>query len=142
MFSTQITVRKCLHLLTVPTGLIYGTFNDVGPAMSKLRSKIHKYMNYRCIYRLIYNGLEFWCVGINHADCRTKWLITSIRTTNLLMSRYIQRYFIFYFDSNMINNKLKGLKCLLLLVCAVAGLLPLNQNSLKHGPKIIPLYIG
>ena len=58
MLSTQITVRKWLHLLTVPTGLIYGTFNDVGPAMSKLRNKIHKYMNYRCIYRLIYNGLE------------------------------------------------------------------------------------
>jgi len=56
---------------------------------------------------------------------------------------------VFYFDSNMINNELKGLNCLLLLVRAVAGLLPLNQNSQKHGPKIIgpcqkvvPLYIG
>jgi len=60
-----------------------------------------------------------------------------------------------YFDSNMINNKLKGLNCVLLLVRAVAGLLPLNQNNQKHGPKIIgpcrpcrpcqkvvPLYIG
>jgi len=28
----------------------------------------------------------------------------------------------------MINNELKGLNCLLLLVRAVAGLLPLNQN--------------
>jgi len=37
----------------------------------------------------------------------------------------------------MINNELKGLNCLLLLVRAVAGLLPLNQNSQKHGPKII-----
>jgi len=52
----------------------------------------------------------------------------------------------------MISNKLKGLNCLLLLVRALAGLLPLNQNSQKHGPKIIslcrpcqkvvPLYIG
>jgi len=54
----------------------------------------------------------------------------------------------------MINNELKGLQCLLLLVRVVAGLLPLNQNSQKHGPKIIilgpcrpcqkavPLYIG
>jgi len=37
----------------------------------------------------------------------------------------------------MIINELKGLNCLLLLVLAVAGLLPLNQNSQKHGPKII-----
>jgi len=37
----------------------------------------------------------------------------------------------------MINNKLKGFNCLLLLVQAVAGLLPLNQNCQKHGPKII-----
>jgi len=58
-------------------------------------------------------------------------------------------YFIFYFDSNMINNELKGLNCLLLLVRAVAGLLPLNRNSQKHGPNIIgpcqtvvPLHIG
>jgi len=57
-------------------------------------------------------------------------------------------YFIFYFDSNMINNKLKGLNCVLLLVLAVAVLFPLNQNSQKYGPKIIgpcqkvvPLYI-
>jgi len=40
----------------------------------------------------------------------------------------------FYFDSNMINNELKGLNCL--LVRAVAGLLPLNQDSQKHGSKI------
>ena len=50
----------------------------------------------------------------------------------------------------MINNKLKGLNCVLLLVRSVAGLL--NQNSQKHGPKItglcrpcqkvVPLYIG
>jgi len=36
---------------------------------------------------------------------------------------------------------------LLLLVRAVDGLLPLNQNSQKHGPiipcqKVVPLYIG
>jgi len=44
---------------------------------------------------------------------------------------------------------LKGLNCLLLLVRMVAGLLPLNPNSQKNGPKIIgpcqkvvPLYIG
>ena len=52
----------------------------------------------------------------------------------------------------MINNELEGLNCLLRLVRVVAGLLPLNQNSQKHGPKIIgpcrpfqkvvPLYIG
>jgi len=49
----------------------------------------------------------------------------------------------------MINNELKGLNCLLLLGRAVASLLPLNQNSQKHGLKIIgpcqkvvPLYIG
>jgi len=49
----------------------------------------------------------------------------------------------------MINNELKGLNCLLLLVRAVAGLLPLNRNSQKHGPNIIgpcqtvvPLHIG
>jgi len=52
----------------------------------------------------------------------------------------------------MISNELKGLNCWLLLVRAVAGLLPLNQNCQKHGPKIIglcrphqkvvPLYIG
>jgi len=49
----------------------------------------------------------------------------------------------------MINNELKGLNCLLLLVRAVADLLPLNQNSKKHGRKIIgpcqkvvTLYIG
>jgi len=52
----------------------------------------------------------------------------------------------------MINNELKGLNCLLLVVCAVAGLRSLNQNSQKHVPKIIgpyslcqkvvPLYIG
>jgi len=55
-------------------------------------------------------------------------------------------------DSNVISNELKGLNWLLLLVRAEAGLLPLNQNSQKHGPKIIgpcrpsqkvvPLYIG
>ena len=33
----------------------------------------------------------------------------------------------------MINNELKGLNGLLLLVRAVAGLLPLNQNSQKQG---------
>jgi len=32
----------------------------------------------------------------------------------------------------MINNELKGLNRLLLLVHVVAGLLPLNQNSQKH----------
>jgi len=37
----------------------------------------------------------------------------------------------------MINNELKGLNCLFLLVRAVAGLFPLNQNSQKHRPKII-----
>jgi len=49
----------------------------------------------------------------------------------------------------MINNELKGLNWLLLLVRVVAGLLPMNQNSQKHGPKLIgpcqkvvPLYIG
>jgi len=49
----------------------------------------------------------------------------------------------------MINNELKGLNCLLLLVRAVACLLPLNESSQIHGPKIIgpcpkvvPLYIG
>jgi len=52
----------------------------------------------------------------------------------------------------MINNELKGLNCVLLLVRSVAGLLPLYQNSQKHGPKVIdpcrpcqkvvPLYIG
>jgi len=46
----------------------------------------------------------------------------------------IWRYFIFHFDSNMINNELKGLNCLLLLVRTVAGLLSLNLNSQKHGP--------
>jgi len=35
----------------------------------------------------------------------------------------------------MISNELKGLNCLLLLVRAVASLLPLNQNSQKHGLK-------
>ena len=54
----------------------------------------------------------------------------------LIMRRYMT-YFIFYFDANMINNELKGLNCLLLLVHSVAGLLPLNQNSQKHGPKMI-----
>ena len=34
------------------------------------------------VYRVINNSLEFWCVGINHARHRPKWLITSIRTTN------------------------------------------------------------
>jgi len=37
----------------------------------------------------------------------------------------------------MINSELKGLNWLLLLVFAVAGLLPLNQNNQKHGPKIM-----
>jgi len=41
--------------------------------------------------------------------------------------------FIFNFDSNLTNNELKGLNnCLLRLVRAVTGLLPLNQNSQKH----------
>jgi len=58
----------------------------------------------------------------------------------------------FYFDSNMINIELKGLHWLLRLVRVVAGLLPLNQYSQKHGPniigpcrpcqKVVPLYIG
>ena len=68
------------------------------------------------IYPLINNGLEFWCVGINYAARRLKWLITSIRTTNRCQWADIWRYFLFYFDSNMINNKLKGLDCLLVLV--------------------------
>ena len=52
----------------------------------------------------------------------------------------------------MIINELKRLNCLLHLVRAVASLLPLNQNSQEHGPKIIgpcrpcqkvvPFYIG
>jgi len=55
----------------------------------------------------------------------------------------------------MISNELKGLHCLLRLVRVVAGLLPLNQSSQKHGSKIIgpcrpcrpiqkvvPLFIG
>ena len=46
-------------------------------------------------------------------------------------------FHIFYFDSNMINKELKGLNCLFLLLRAVAGLFPLNQNSQKHRPKII-----
>ena len=37
--------------------------------------------------------------------------------------------------SNVISNELKGLNWLLLLVRAEAGLLPLNQNSQKHGPS-------
>ena len=54
----------------------------------------------------------------------------------LKMSRYMTVFHILFY-SNMINNELKGLNCLLLIVCAVAGLLPLTQNSQKHGPKII-----
>jgi len=52
----------------------------------------------------------------------------------------------------MINNELKGLNFVLLLVRAVVGLLPLNQNSKKYGPsiigpccpcqKVVQLYIG
>jgi len=47
----------------------------------------------------------------------------------------------------MINSESKGLNCLLLLVRAVADLLP--QHSQKHGPtitgpcqKVVPLHIG
>ena len=53
---------------------------------------------------------------------------------------------------NIGSSPLTGLNCLLRLVRAVAGLLPLNQNSQKHehtiiGPcracqKVVPLYIG
>ena len=67
-------------------------------------------------------------------------------------SKHQNDIFIFYIDSNMINNELNGLNCLLLLVRAVAGLPSPNQNSQKHGAKIIgpcrpcqevvPLYIG
>ena len=49
----------------------------------------------------------------------------------LLMSRYMTVFHI------LINNELKGLNCLLLLVRAVPSLLPLNQNSQKHRTKII-----
>jgi len=59
---------------------------------------------------------------------KLRWFITSIGTTNCCKWADIWRYFIFYFDSNMISNKLKGLDCLLLLVRAVPGL----QNSQKH----------
>ena len=41
----------------------------------------------------------------------------------------------------MINNELKGLNCFLMLVRAVAGLLPLNQNSQKHGPTLIARFV-
>ena len=85
--------------------------------------------------------MEFSCVGINHVDFRPN-----------TYQNGIWRYFIFYFDSNMMNIELKGLHWLLRLVRVVAGLLPLNQYSQKHGPnkigpcrpcqKVVPLYIG
>jgi len=38
----------------------------------------------------------------------------------------------------MINNEIKGLNCLLLLVRVVASLPPLNQNSQKHRHRSVP----
>ena len=39
---------------------------------------------YKTRFIIINNGLEFWCVGISHAGRMHKWLITSIRTTDVV----------------------------------------------------------
>ena len=81
---------------------------------------LHSYMCVYClkakiwvtvVYRLIKNGLEFWCGRM------PKWLITSIRTTNRCYWADTWRYFIFCFNSNMINNGIIGYTRVLLKAC-------------------------
>ena len=101
------------------------------------------------VYRLINNGLEFWCVGINNADRRPKWSITSIRTPPRCLWAVIWRHFIFYVGSNMINNEIEGYNRLLLLAHVYSRFTSAESEQpetrtykYRSCQKVVPLYIG